>query len=357
MTRRTRRIFFLFFLLIFIILVPIIILYAEGYSLDIEKRTLISSGGIYLKSYPTKADILINNKPSGKTNKFLKRLMPKNYDVKVEKEGYHSWLKTIIVEPGLVARFDDIFLVPLNPKILLVASESQEYKSFFKKSYTLNKLTETIKKKSKYTIFKIENINVDKNGKKIYFLSNNNLYSINWNEQIPDNSVLSEILVSNVLNYTIYKDGIIYLDYFTGKIFELDISSLRSAEIFDQVFPSFNRGKWVLFSDNKKLLCQKDKIIEILWLAEETVGSKDRKKGDIEKIDLGQIIIDAIWYPRTEQHLIIATEDSIFFTELDGQLPRNTIKFINTEKPEIQYNTDNKILYFLSQERLYKTEF
>jgi len=321
-----------------------------------EKRTLIASGGIYLKSSPTKANILINNKPSGKTNKFVRRLVPKIYDVKVEKEEYHPWLKTIAVEPGLVTKLDNIFLVPLNPKILLVASESQEYKSFFEKSYTLDKLIETIKKKSKYTIFKIENINVDKSNRKIYFLSNNNLYSINWNENIPDNSILSEVLVPNVLNYAIYRDGIIYLDYFTGKIFELDVSSLKSAEVFDRVFPSFNQGKWVLSDDNKKLLCQKDKSVEALWLTDENDVSVMRKKGDTEQIDLGQTITDAVWYPKTNQHLIIATEDSIFFTESDNQLPRNTIKFINTEKPQIKYDADNRILYFLSQERLYQTE-
>ena len=81
-----------------------------------------------------------------------------------------------------------------------------------------------------------------------------------------------------------------------------------------------------------------------------------RKKGDVEQIDLGQTIVDVLWYPKTDQHLIIASEDSILFTELDNQLPRNTVKFINTEKPEIKYDADNKILYFFSQERLYQTE-
>ncbi|OGZ31828.1 MAG: hypothetical protein A2V69_01035 [Candidatus Portnoybacteria bacterium RBG_13_40_8] len=356
MTRQNRRIIFLIFLLIFIILVPMVIFYSEGYSFDWEKRTIVVSGGMYLKSYPPKADIFVNNKLSGKTNKFVRRLVPKVYEVKISKEEYHPWLKTITVEPGLVTKLDNIFLVPLNPKILLVASESQEYKSFVEKPYSLDNLTEIIKKKSKYVIFKIENINVDKSGKKIYFLSNNNLYSIIWDENNPENSTLSGVLVPNVLNYTIYKDGIIYLDYFTGKIFELDVSSLKSAEVFDRVFPSFNQGKWALSDDNKKLLCQKDKSVEILWLADENDGSVMRKKGDVEQIDLGQTIVDVLWYPKTDQHLIIASEDSILFTELDNQLPRNTVKFINTEKPEIKYDADNKILYFFSQERLYQTE-
>jgi len=333
-----------------------VIFYSEGYSFDWEKRTIVVSGGMYLKSYPLKADIFVNNKLSGKTNKFVRRLIPKVYDIKISKEEYHSWEKRITVEPGLVTRLDDIFLIPLNPKILLLASESREYKSFFEKPYSLDKLTEIIKKKSKYIIFKIENINIDKSGKKIYFLSNNNLYSIIWDENNPENSILSEILVPNVLNYVIYKDGIIYLDYFSGKIFELDVSSLQSAEFFNQVFPSFNQGKWILSDDNKKLLCQKEKSVEILWLTNEGENTLVRKRADIEKIDLEQTINGIIWYPRTDQHLIIATEESILVTELDGRQPRNTVKFINTEKPEIKYDADNRILYFFSQDRLYQTE-
>jgi hypothetical protein len=333
-----------------------VIFYSEGYSLDWGKKTIVVSGGIYLKSQPPKADIFVNNKLSGKTNKFVRRLIPEVYEVKISKEEYHSWEKRITVEPGLVTRLDNIFLIPLNPKILLLASESQEYKSFFEKPYSLDNLTEIIKKKSKYIIFKIENINIDKSGKKIYFLSNNNLYSIIWDENNPENSTLSEILVPNVLNYVIYGDGIIYLDYFTGEILELDVSSLQPAEIFDQVFPSFNQGKWILSNDNKKLLCQKDKSVEILWLASEGENPLARKKADIEKIDLEQQINDVVFYPGTDQHLIIATEESILITELDNRPPRNTVKFINTEKPEIKYDADNRILYFLSQDRLYKTE-
>ncbi|MFZ5559752.1 MAG: PEGA domain-containing protein [Patescibacteria group bacterium] len=356
MSRQTRRIIFLIFVLIFIIIVPAIILYAEGYSFDLEKRTIVSSGGIYLKSYPPKADIYINNKPEGKTSKFVRRLIPKVYNVKIIKEEYHPWEKNISVKSGLVTRIDNIFLVPFNPKILLVATESDSYSSFFKSPYSLDKLTEIIKKKSKYTIFKIENINIDKSGKKIYFLSNNNLYSVTWDENNPENSTLSQILVPNVLNYAIYKNGIIYLDYFTGKIFELDVSSLKSAEFFDQVFPSFNQGKWILSDDNKKLLCQKDKSVEILWLGDEVDVLATHKKGDIEKIDFGQIISEVIWYPKTDQNLIISTRDSILVTELNNQPPRNTIKFITTETPQIKYDADNRILYFFSQKRLYQTE-
>jgi hypothetical protein len=190
-----------------------------------------------------------------------------------------------------------------------------------------------------YTLFEDKKDN-------LYFVADNNLYDFRT----------SKILTRNIINYVIYKDGIIYLDNVTGKIFELDLSSLKSTPMFDQVFPSFNEGKWILSDNNKKLLCQKDKSVEILWLDNVNDNSILRKKGDIEKIDFEQKINDVIWYPRTDEHLIVATDNSIIVTELDNRPPRNTINFIATDNPQIKYDTGKKILYFLSQNKLYQTE-
>ena len=156
MTKKTRRIIFYVFLIIFLILTPSIILYALGYSIDFEKKTIVATGGIYLRSTPSGAEIYINYKPKGTTNKFVKRLVPKIYDVEIAKENYNHWQKKIVVEPGLVTRINNVLLVPSNLKISLLPPESEEY-SLFKNIYPLpmNELLELIKIKSKSTISKI----------------------------------------------------------------------------------------------------------------------------------------------------------------------------------------------------------
>lgn len=355
MNKKTRRIIFYIFLFVFLIMVPVIIFYALGYNFDFEEKTIISTGAIYIKSYPTKAEIYINDKLRGKTNKLVGKLIPKTYNIQIIKKDFYPWQKEIIIKEGIVTKVDNIFLVPFNPKIFLVATESEKHAVFFKEPYSITKITELIKKKSKYTVININNLNFDYGQNKLYFLSKNNLYSIKLNLNDLEDSILSDILVSNVLNYTRYKNGIIYLDYFTRKIFELDLTSLKSAEFFNQVFPGFDKGKWIISNDNKKLLCQKEKSVEILWL-DEVKDSIFWEKGNIEKINFGENINDVIWHPKTDEHLIIATNDSILITELDNRPPRNTINFITTEKPEIKYDYSNKTLYFLSQDRLYQTE-
>jgi hypothetical protein len=355
MTREIRRLIFIVFLGIFIIAAPMIILYALGFNFDFEEKIFVDTGGIYLKSIPSRAEIYIDGIPKGKTSDFIRRLQPKIYNVKVIKEEYHPWQKNLIIEPSIVAKANSIFLIPLNPKILMVADISEAYRSFFKEPYSLTTLIQTIKEKSKYTISKIENISKDKNSQKIYFLANNSLYYINWNETTPSLSTLSRPLVSNVLNYAIYKNGIMYADGVTSKIYELDLSSLQSAEFFEQVYPSINQCKWIFSPDFEKLLCQKEKSLEVLYLERATSGC-EFKKGSLDKMDFEQKILDVIWHPRTNQHLIIATEDSILITELDNREPRNSIKFITTENPQIKYDENNGILYFSSQKLLYMTE-
>lgn len=318
MTRKTRRIIFYLFLMAFIVLTPLIILYALGYSFDFEQKTIITSGGIYLKSYPPKADIYVSDKPKGKTNRLVSRLVPKIYKIKIAKEEYYPWQKELIVESGLVTKANNIFLVPFNPIISLIATESETY-SFFKEE-------------------KKEN----------YLLSKNDLY--NLNDSPPS------LLVSNVMNYVMGRNKIIYLEYFTGQIYELNLNNLESKAIFEQVFPSFNEGKWILSNDKKKLLCQKNYSMEILWLEDVVNNSIARKKGEIEKIELETKINQVIWHSLTDEHLIVATNDSILITELDNRPPRNTINFITTPSPQLKYDFKSKTLYFLSQERLYKTE-
>jgi hypothetical protein len=355
MNLATRRLIFIVFVGLFIVLVPAIILYAWGINFNLNKGNFFDTGGIYLKSVPAKADIYIDGTLKGKTNDFVRGLRPKIYDVKIIKDEYYAWQKNLIVEPSLVTKANSIFLIPLNPKILMVADISEAYRSFFKEPYSLTALTQTIKEKSKYTISKIENISKDKNSQKIYFLANNNLYYIDWNENKPTQSTLSKVLASGVLNYAVYKNGIMYAEKTTGKIYELDLTSLKSAEFFEQVYPSLNQCKWTFSPDYKKLLCQKDKSVEILYL-DETDNGCDFKKGSLDKMDFEQKILDVVWHSETEQHLILATEDSILITELDNREPRNSIKFITTENPQIKYDENNGILYFSSGKLLYMTE-
>lgn len=103
------------FLLAFIGILIAVIGYARGYRLDIENRSLKSTGIIAATSYPKAAKIYINGELKGVTDTNI-ALPPGNYQVEIKKEGYTSWSKKINLKGELVINADPV-LFPTNPSL------------------------------------------------------------------------------------------------------------------------------------------------------------------------------------------------------------------------------------------------
>ena len=117
MTRKTRTILFSFFVCLFIIITPLIIFYSQGYRFDFGTRKVVQTGGFYFKIWPSSAEIHIDGKTMKKTDFFFgstfwQDLIPKKYKVRIEKEGYQPWQKTLEVKEKLVTEIKDIILFP-----------------------------------------------------------------------------------------------------------------------------------------------------------------------------------------------------------------------------------------------------
>lgn len=128
MTKKTRKILFFILLFVFIIIAPVVILYAQGYRFDFEKKRLIQTGDFYFKSLPKKANIYINNKlTKEKTPGQIKNLLPKKYNVQITKEGFWAWKKELEINPLLVTEAKNILLVPekLNKETVIPAKISK----------------------------------------------------------------------------------------------------------------------------------------------------------------------------------------------------------------------------------------
>lgn len=130
MTKKTRRFIFYIFLILFIILTTGVILYAQGYSFDWQTKSLVVTGAFYFRSHPKEADIYINNEYRGKTNKFVKRLSPKEYDVKISKTDYHEWQKTLEINSKLVTEAKNILLIKQDPSINQIVDFDVKYLAF-----------------------------------------------------------------------------------------------------------------------------------------------------------------------------------------------------------------------------------
>lgn len=125
MTLRTRRMVLSALIGLFLISGPAITLYAFGLRLDFENLRIVKVGGIFFNNLPTNALIKIDNKPwenQGKkflSGMLLSNMLPENYEIKIEKDGYYSWEKRIEVLPSVVSETKPIILIPQKSPVPL----------------------------------------------------------------------------------------------------------------------------------------------------------------------------------------------------------------------------------------------
>jgi hypothetical protein len=323
MTRRVRRIILCSTILFFVLTAPVVLLYAWGYSFDWQKKKPVLTGGLYLKSIPKKAEVYIDDKPKKETPAFIKRLVPREYQVRVVKEGFYPWQKKLKVESKLVTEARNILLIPLNPKIEVV---NQELTNDFS-------LEELLKQEKSNSIFYIQ-----KPSYILYKTDQNNSFQ----EQISSTSLPNgqdyQIFASSNEQIAVLSDNQeLYLFNYQTRSFELISQNVQGVQFSN---------------DNKKLLYF---TLYELWVyyLEGTPEQPSKNAGDKELITrLSQKIDQAIWYDSTSQHIIFLIDQIIKITELDSRDQRNTVDLIKLDIQEMAYSQKDEKIYFIKDKKL-----
>ncbi|MFA5746744.1 MAG: PEGA domain-containing protein, partial [Candidatus Paceibacterota bacterium] len=117
MTKKTRTILFFFLMIFFVAAATGAIFYSQGYRFDLKNLKMLKTGGISIKASPINARVFLNQKLAGTTMPmadyvFVQGLLPKTYEVKVEKDGYAPWSKTLEVEETKVTEAKSVVLFP-----------------------------------------------------------------------------------------------------------------------------------------------------------------------------------------------------------------------------------------------------
>lgn len=117
LTKVRRRIIFYCAIFAFLVFVPVIVFYALGYNIDFGNRTILRTGGIFIKANESGFRLFLNNELSGNAS-FLSRgvlasdIKPDLYNARIEKEGFRPWQKFIRVEAEKITEFRSVFLLP-----------------------------------------------------------------------------------------------------------------------------------------------------------------------------------------------------------------------------------------------------
>lgn len=96
-----------------------VLFFAQGYDFDWKKNKIIENGGIYIKTSQPNIDVYIDNKYINRTDSFsrdllIQKLTPEEHLVRVQKDGYFSWEKSLKVDEKNVAKAQNIILFPEN---------------------------------------------------------------------------------------------------------------------------------------------------------------------------------------------------------------------------------------------------
>lgn len=94
-----------------------LVLLASGYKFDFNRKKLIETGSIYLNSNPRDVKIYLDGQlKSNRTPFKLSYLLPGNYEVRIEKDGFKDWQKNLSIKPGLVTSEPEIILFYNQPR-------------------------------------------------------------------------------------------------------------------------------------------------------------------------------------------------------------------------------------------------
>ncbi|MDP2735946.1 MAG: hypothetical protein Q8P12_07125, partial [bacterium] len=132
MTKRQRTLLFFTLSGLFLILVPIFVLYSQGYRIDWSQGRIAQTGAFYLKAEPPRAEILIDGVPHKRTD-FLfgsaltKNLFPGSYALELVKEGYHSWQKVLDIREREVTEAKNILLFKTNAAFTSLSDSVERY--------------------------------------------------------------------------------------------------------------------------------------------------------------------------------------------------------------------------------------
>ncbi len=123
MKRRTRRIIFWLAVALFAVSSVVIIRYAQGYRYDFASGKFVLTGAIAVTAN-TDAKLFVDDKLVGSLSLLAhrggdNRLLPGDYSISLERDGYTTWKKDAVVTQGLLTDFPRVLLLPSDEASVL----------------------------------------------------------------------------------------------------------------------------------------------------------------------------------------------------------------------------------------------
>ncbi len=279
MNLKQRRIIMIGFILAFFILAPILIFYASGYRFDLKRKKVLRTGTLMVEAKDIKdAQLYINGQlheePFDKKI-FIYNLLPGEYNIKLDKEGYHAWSKKIIINSGLTTFAKDIILFQDNIPLQIIDGQISDFKispDWQKIVYIIQKqpfselYVYDLNTKNNTLLYRVSQIDKMKlswaaSSKKILFNFNDNylVFDVNNTNQAKDLKQLLDFQPQKI-KWDISSDNLLYANK-QKSIWQIDLVSQTSQLLFEtekninfEFFIESNDIFYIQREDNRDIL-------------------------------------------------------------------------------------------------------
>ncbi|MDD5639631.1 MAG: PEGA domain-containing protein [Candidatus Pacebacteria bacterium] len=347
MNKKIKLAFLALLIISFGIVSIIVILQAQGYDFDWEKNEVFKTGGIYIKTAESGADVFIDNAYISKTDGFTREILAQKmlagkHNVKVQKEGYFTWEKNLTVEEQMVAKAQNIVLFPNNTTFKLRISEFSSIYNIIGQNFLVLKTngdliivnSNTKEEQSVLSaaklkdVGKIKNVVFSSDQKRALVVSTANIYYL-----LEINGAKSQITLLKDLDKNsegIIWDGATNLNFINkNKLYSLNTSTKKKELIKEEAVTAFARHSEGLYTMEEGILIRTNtftKGVEIM--TKDAFTFKKNSKYELKIIE-GRIFL---------------VEDNKIFYYYDGKTKALT-KVLESSS-EINYKTlSDKVIF------------
>ncbi len=362
MTKKIRLTILLACAACFFLITPFIIGYSLGYRVDLEQKKIVTTGGIYVRTWPEAdsitIDLKLQQKPAFFTGTvFVQNLLPRQHTVLIQKQNYYDYSKILPVTEKEVTKLENVLL--------------------FKKDIQFETLADPTKSPFKPQTEK-------------FIITKNNLYYSN----APENSQFTQTqkntpVIKNILAFLQSGNNILWLGT-DGFLYRSDIDGKNPVKLTDQALKIDKKGIYKIKNYGENIFLNADG--QLLFLENKGFSAIADQADDFEispdghnsifssgdKVYLYTISADAnrqYLVPKTDallyqpkdrikelfwlnnDYVIFSAGDEIIASEIDCRGKINSIVLpIQTKSPEIFFNSQEGKLYILSENTISVSE-
>ncbi len=327
MTRQKRRIIFYCLTLVFLIAGPLIVAYAVGYAFNFSTAHFDRTGGVFIKSKTPRLSVFLDGafvKETGLLagSALLPDILPGTHLVRLEKEGFRPWSKTIRVSPAEVTELRSILLAP-HPAFA-ATSTAQELASAAAADAAVPTSAPALSLDSRGRLRTaagsaarviLENVHS-------YALAGATVFFVDKNGFFARYDMATKVITSIGRPGFFLTNTRLRFVAGPGQKFVAILDSSDGLFLFDEdastLSPVAGNVKEVSFDGTgEKLLLARERSADILWLADNT-HQPFQKKGALEEIiSRDWQIREARWLYKTDSHIVWRDRDGVFLTEID----------------------------------------